>query len=107
MCYILFCNSCKANKGFQIKIKVEDPPRRKHLVFDGGSVLADLIKNQDESWILRADYDEKGAEGERTHVMCNICLFLTHSRLPCQAGLQMNTFLILTRSSKNVESCLE
>lgn len=47
----------------QIKIKVEDPPRRKHLVFDGGSVLADLIKSQDESWIMRSDFDEKGAEG--------------------------------------------
>jgi len=53
----------KASSSDKIKIKVEDPPRRKHLVFDGGSVLADLIKNQDESWILRADYDEKGAEG--------------------------------------------
>ncbi len=50
--------------SLQIKIKVEDPPRRKHLVFDGGSVLADLIKTQDESWIMRADYDEKGAEGK-------------------------------------------
>jgi actin-related protein len=64
----LFCKAFQANKSFQIKIKVEDPPRRKHLVFDGGSVLADLIKNQDESWILRADYDEKGAEGKRTQV---------------------------------------
>ena len=73
----LFCKAFQANKSFQIKIKVEDPPRRKHLVFDGGSVLADLIKNQDESWILRADYDEKGAEGKRTQVMCNICLVLT------------------------------
>ncbi len=43
---------------------MEDPARRKHLVFDGGSVLADLLKTKDEAWIMRADYDEKGAEGK-------------------------------------------
>jgi hypothetical protein len=32
-------------------------------------VLADLIKTQDDSWIMRADYDEKGAEG-KLFAMC-------------------------------------
>merc|ERR1712196_194709 len=32
----------------KFKIKIEDPPRRKHMVFMGGSVLADIMKdNQD------------------------------------------------------------
>lgn len=30
----------------KIKIKVEDPPRRKHMVFSGGSVLADIMKDR-------------------------------------------------------------
>ncbi len=88
-----------AHVGVQIKIKVEDPPRRKHLVFDGGSVLADLIKNQDESWIMRADYDEKGAEGKPSaQLFLSHFAILTHFRLPCQARLQMSPFLLLARS---------
>jgi hypothetical protein len=87
-----------ANKSFQIKIKVEDPARRKHLVFDGGSVLADLLKTKDEAWIMRADYDEKGAEGK-----LSLACFLVRRtqfvdpffRLPCQIGLQMSPVLLL------------
>lgn len=30
----------------KFKIKIEDPPRRKHLVFGGGSVLADIMKDR-------------------------------------------------------------
>ena len=78
---------------------MEDPARRKHLVFDGGSVLADLLKTKDEAWIMRADYDEKGAEGELSaHLFILHFYVLTPFRLPCQAGLQMSPFLLLARS---------
>jgi actin-related protein 2 len=90
----LICMVFLAYKSLQIKIKVEDPPRRKHLVFDGGSVLADLIKTQDESWIMRADYDEKGAEGSLMSFIAKFALF-TLPRLPGQAWLQMSSIFLL------------
>eukprot|EP00961_Rhodomonas_salina_P254945 3445653-Rhodomonas_salina.2 len=30
---------------------IEDPPRRKHMVFLGGAVLADIMKDKDEFWV--------------------------------------------------------
>jgi actin-related protein 2 len=45
----------------KIKVKVEDPPRRKHMVFLGASVLGGLMANQDDYWMSKADYDEHGA----------------------------------------------
>jgi len=51
----------KRLKGF--KLKVEDPPRRKHMVFLGGAVLADIMKNQPQSWMTREDYLELGIDG--------------------------------------------
>lgn len=44
----------------KFKIKIEDPPRRKHMVFLGGSVLADIMKDRTEFWMTRADYLEGG-----------------------------------------------
>lgn len=44
----------------KFKIKIEDPPRRKHMVFLGGSVLADIMKDRAEFWMTKADYDEQG-----------------------------------------------
>ena len=34
----------------KFKIRIEDPPRRKHMVFLGGAVLADIMKNQESFW---------------------------------------------------------
>jgi len=48
------------NRLSKFKIRIEDPPRRKHLVFDGGSVLADIMKNNDSFWMTKAEYDEQG-----------------------------------------------
>lgn len=42
------------------KIRIEDPPRRKHMVFLGGAVLADIMKNRDSFWISRQEWYEKG-----------------------------------------------
>ncbi len=34
----------------KFKIRIEDPPRRKHMVFLGGAVLADIMKSQESFW---------------------------------------------------------
>jgi len=44
----------------KFKIHIEDPPRRKHMVFLGGSVLADIMKDRPEFWITRQEYQENG-----------------------------------------------
>lgn len=44
----------------KFKIRIEDPPRRKHMVFLGGSVLADIMKDRTEFWMTRQEYQEQG-----------------------------------------------
>ncbi|XP_054281704.1 actin-related protein 2 isoform X1 [Macrosteles quadrilineatus] len=47
----------KLNK---LKIKIEDPPRRKDMVFIGGAVLAEVMKDKPNFWITSQDYQEMG-----------------------------------------------
>lgn len=49
------------SKLSKFKIRIEDPPRRKHMVFLGGAVLADIMKDKDSFWLSRDEYMEKGA----------------------------------------------
>lgn len=51
-------NDLKAAAKF--KLRIEDPPRRKHMVFLGGSVLADIMKDREDFWISKAEWDEQG-----------------------------------------------
>ena len=44
----------------KFKIKIEDPPRRKDMVFIGGAVLASVMKDKDDFWMSREEYLEKG-----------------------------------------------
>lgn len=44
----------------KFKIRIEDPPRRKHMVFLGGAVLADIMKDKEGFWMTREEYQEKG-----------------------------------------------
>jgi actin-related protein 2 len=44
----------------KFKLRIEDPPRRKHMVFLGGSVLADIMKDKDEFWISKQEWQEFG-----------------------------------------------
>ncbi|KAH0836839.1 actin actin-like protein [Lanmaoa asiatica] len=44
----------------KFKIRIEDPPRRKHMVFLGGAVLADIMKNRNDFWISREEWFEQG-----------------------------------------------
>uniref|UniRef100_A0A2K5IRH7 Actin-related protein 2 n=1 Tax=Colobus angolensis palliatus TaxID=336983 RepID=A0A2K5IRH7_COLAP len=45
----------------KFEICIEDPPRRKHMVLLGGAVLADTMKDKDNFWMTRQEYQEKGA----------------------------------------------
>eukprot|EP01115_Flamella_aegyptia_P008013 TRINITY_DN330_c0_g1_i2.p1 TRINITY_DN330_c0_g1~~TRINITY_DN330_c0_g1_i2.p1 ORF type:complete len:335 (+),score=97.17 TRINITY_DN330_c0_g1_i2:3-1007(+) len=40
--------------------RIEDPPRRKHMVFLGGAVLAEIMKDQDHFWMNKSEYEEQG-----------------------------------------------
>nr|XP_023649025.1 actin-related protein 2 isoform X2 [Paramormyrops kingsleyae] len=44
----------------KFKIRIEDPPQRKHMVFMGGAVLANIMKDKESFWISKAEYQEKG-----------------------------------------------
>jgi len=44
----------------KFKLRIEDPPRRKHMVYLGGSVLADIMKDRPEFWISKAEWAEQG-----------------------------------------------
>ena len=46
----------------KFKLRIEDPPRRKHLVFLGGSVLADIMRERQEFWMSKAEYEEVGID---------------------------------------------
>jgi len=46
----------------KFKCRIEDPPRRKHMVFLGGAVLAEIMKDKDSFWMNKSEYDEKGME---------------------------------------------
>jgi len=44
----------------KLKLRIEDPPLRKHMVFLGGSVLADIMKDKEAFWMTKAEYEERG-----------------------------------------------
>jgi len=50
------------NQLNKLKLRIEDPPRRKHMVYLGGSVLADIMKDKEQFWMSRAEYQELGIE---------------------------------------------
>lgn len=44
----------------KFKIRIEDPPRRKDMVFIGGAVLAEVTKDREQFWMSRQEYLEQG-----------------------------------------------
>ena len=44
------------------RIQVEAPIHRSNNVFNGGSILADLMKNRDEFWLSKNDYEDLGVD---------------------------------------------
>lgn len=58
---MFFCCSIKYSVFLQkFKIRIEDPPRRKDMVFIGGAVLADVTKDRDAFWMSKQEYQEQG-----------------------------------------------
>eukprot|EP01127_Copromyxa_protea_P000967 TRINITY_DN108_c0_g1_i1.p1 TRINITY_DN108_c0_g1~~TRINITY_DN108_c0_g1_i1.p1 ORF type:complete len:251 (+),score=60.60 TRINITY_DN108_c0_g1_i1:479-1231(+) len=45
-----------------LKVRIEDPPRRKHMVFLGGAVLAGIMKDKPNFWVSKEEYEEKGVD---------------------------------------------
>jgi actin-related protein 2 len=54
----------------QFKVRIEDPPRRRHMVFLGGAVLANVMKDHanmyaysiaDNRWVTKEEWEEMGA----------------------------------------------
>lgn len=59
----LYLTRVLGNDGSRLKnfkIRIEDPPRRKHMVFLGGAVLADIMKDREAFWVTKAEWDEQG-----------------------------------------------
>ena len=50
----------RSTRSQKFKIRIEDPPRRKHMVFLGGAVLADIMKNRNDFWVSRDEWYEQG-----------------------------------------------
>ncbi|KAG4075531.1 hypothetical protein HA402_003356 [Bradysia odoriphaga] len=48
------------DKLSKFKIRIEDPPSRKDMVFVGGAVLANVSKDRDDFWMSRQEYQEQG-----------------------------------------------
>mmetsp|Transcript_17805 Transcript_17805/g.17516 ORF Transcript_17805/g.17516 Transcript_17805/m.17516 type:complete len:394 (+) Transcript_17805:3-1184(+) len=44
----------------KFKVRIEDPPRRKHMVFLGGAVLAEIMKDREDFWVTKKEYKELG-----------------------------------------------
>lgn len=49
-----------ASRLAKFKVRIEDPPRRKHMVFLGAAVLAEIMKTNDSFWMTRQEYEEQG-----------------------------------------------
>ena len=44
----------------KFKVRIEDPPRRKHMVFIGGAVLASIMADKDHMWLSKQEWQESG-----------------------------------------------
>jgi len=42
----------------KFKLKIDTPPCREHIVFSGGSVLADIMQSQNDFWVSRQEWQE-------------------------------------------------
>lgn len=59
----LYLTKVLAGDGSRLKnfkIRIEDPPRRKHMVFLGGAVLADIMKDKEAFWVTKQEWEEQG-----------------------------------------------
>ena len=49
------CIPCRSS-SYELRTR----PRRKHMVFLGGAVLGDFLRDKPEHWISKKDYEEEG-----------------------------------------------
>ncbi|KAK9375834.1 actin family [Lipomyces chichibuensis] len=45
----------------KFKVRIEDPPRRRHMVFLGGAVLANIMADKEHMWISKEEWEEQGS----------------------------------------------
>ena len=62
----------QVDKSAKTVICIEAPPRRKNMVFLGGAVYANLVKDTPAQWISRRDFQEHGIDRcvERLNQIC-------------------------------------
>ncbi|XBW34542.1 hypothetical protein QEN19_000100 [Hanseniaspora menglaensis] len=46
----------------KLQVRIEDPPRRKHMVFIGGAVLANIMADKDHMWLTKQEWLEGGSQ---------------------------------------------
>lgn len=51
-----------ASRLDKFKVRIEDPPRRRHMVFIGGAVLANIMADKDHMWISKQEWEEQGPQ---------------------------------------------
>ncbi|EWZ28195.1 actin-related protein, ARP2 class [Fusarium oxysporum Fo47] len=44
----------------KFKVRIEDPPRRRHMVFLGGAVLANIMADKESTWVTKAEWEQQG-----------------------------------------------
>jgi len=44
----------------KFRVRIEDPPRRRYMVFLGGAVLANIMAKNESMWVSKAEWDEQG-----------------------------------------------
>lgn len=49
----------------RFKLRVEDPPRRKYMVFLGAAVMAKMTESTPEQWMTKAEWEESGESALR------------------------------------------
>ncbi|XLR69531.1 hypothetical protein HN51_016629 [Arachis hypogaea] len=66
----------------KLRLRIEDPPRRKHMVYLGGAVLAGIMKDSNDFWIEREHYLEEG-----------VACLSRHKSYLCEAHLQLQRII--------------
>lgn len=58
--YLAYTLKGDSSRLSNFKMHIEDAPRRKNMVFLGGAVLADIMKNNPAFWVTKEEWKESG-----------------------------------------------
>ncbi|KAJ2630388.1 Arp2/3 complex subunit, actin nucleation center [Coemansia sp. RSA 1290] len=47
-----------ASRLDRFKLQIDDPPNRRHMVFLGGAVLADVMKDNEQAWVSKREWED-------------------------------------------------